>query len=281
MAFDSVQATTDSTTQAGYIQRLYLDRASDGLKDFMEARQHSAGRHLRNIMQYPKFWRSVRPNTVKIKSYATDIDAVMKRFGQLYPAFKPPDVYFMIGVLNSGGTTTKDRILIGAEMAAADSATDASELGSWLQGMFRDNANIVQMVAHESVHTQQKADTGADGSLLSQCIMEGACDFVAELLLNKPMTSPYMRYGKANEKELWRLFRQEMNGGEIGNWLYNGGDAPNGHADLGYFVGYRICQSYYEHARNKKQAVREIIELDYTREKVSNFLAASQYNGGE
>ena len=29
--------------------------------------------------------------------------------------------------------------------------------------------------------------------------------------------------------------------------------------DLGYFIGYRIAQAYYEKARDKRQALREII----------------------
>jgi len=31
--------------------------------------------------------------------------------------------------------------------------------------------------------------------------------------------------------------------------------------DLGYWVGYRIVKSYYQHSRDKRQAVREILEM--------------------
>ncbi|SEL79552.1 hypothetical protein SAMN05421740_11076 [Parapedobacter koreensis] len=33
--------------------------------------------------------------------------------------------------------------------------------------------------------------------------------------------------------------------------------------DLGYFMGYAICKSYYEKAHDKKLAIKAIIELDY------------------
>lgn len=42
IAYDSVQTTKDTVKQVQFIQELYLDKATDGLKDFMIAREHSA-----------------------------------------------------------------------------------------------------------------------------------------------------------------------------------------------------------------------------------------------
>lgn len=284
IAYDSVKTTTDTTKQKEFIQRLYLDKATSGLKDFIVVREHSAKRHLNNILTKPKFWESLRPHTLQIKSYTTDIENLMLKFKKLYSNFKQPDVFFTIGCLNSGGTTTPDKILIGSEIAAADSTVDASEVGSWLQGVFKLNTNVVYLVAHEVGHTQQKGgDSEDDGNsnLVGYCIREGACDFIAELLLDKPVQSPYMTYGKANEKMLWELFQKDMNGQETKDWLYNGGDAPKGKADLGYFIGYAICKSYYQNSRNKTKALKEIIELDHKKESVLKFLKKSKYNGGQ
>ena len=155
----------------------------------------------------------------------------MVKFKKLYLNFKQPDIFFTIGCLNSGGTTKPNKILIGSEIAASDSTVDASEVGSWLRGVFKLNTSVVSMVAHEVGHTQQKGgDSEEDGksNLLGYCIKEGACDFIAELLLDKPVQSPYMTYGKANEKTLWKLFQKDMFGQETKDWLYNGGQAPKG-----------------------------------------------------
>ncbi len=111
--------------------------------------------------------------------------------------------------------------------------------------------------------------------------MEGSCDFITELLMKKDVVSPYMTFGKANEHEIWENFKKEMLGQETINWLYNGDNAPNGHADLGYFVGYAICKSYYENSKNKKKAIKQIIELDYSPKNVLKFLKKSKYNGGQ
>lgn len=279
IAYDSVQTTKDTVKQVQFIQELYLDKATAGLKDFMIAREHSAKRHLQNILSFPKFWTSLRPRTLDIKNHTKEIEQLMQRFKLLYPEFKQPDVYFTIGVLNSGGTTNAEKILIGSEIACSDKTVDASELNSWLQGVFQDNKDVVYLVAHEVGHTQQKlGDSEDDGNsnLLGYCIREGACDFIAELLLEKEIVSPYMTYGKANEKTLWEEFQKEMSGQDVKNWLYNGSQVQQ--ADLGYFIGYAICKSYYDNSRNKKKAIEQIIELDYNPKSVFKFLKKSKYN---
>jgi hypothetical protein len=43
--------------------------------------------------------------------------------------------------------------------------------------------------------------------------------------------------------------------------------------DLGYFVGYRICKSFYDKSGDKKQALAHMIGLNLTDENASAFLA--------
>jgi uncharacterized protein YjaZ len=280
VAYDSVRNTNDTVKQLNYIQSLYLDKASAGLKDFIKLRQHSAKLHLYNILHYPKFWSSIRQKTLAIKSYTKEIEVALEKFKNEYSNYKPPKIYFTIGILTSGGTVNAGNILIGAEIACADKEVDARELNKWLQGVFKLNINVVVMVAHELGHTQQKEGNGKS-NLLGYCIREGACDFIAELIY-KPISSPYMTYGNQNEQTIWTEFTKEMLGTEKKNWLYNGNNAPNGVADLGYFIGYKICKSYYDNAEDKKEALKEIIELNTSNnKKVAAFLEKSKYNGGQ
>lgn len=46
---------------------------------------------------------------------------------------------------------------------------------------------------------------------------------------------------------------------DLSKWLYNSTLEKPG--DLGYWVGYRIVKSYYQHATDKRQAFREILEM--------------------
>jgi uncharacterized protein YjaZ len=274
-AYDKVIKLSDTTEQKKIIQELYLDKATEGLKHFIKLRNHSASRHLRNILKYPKFWGSIRPNTLGIKSHSEEIQKLMDRFKEIYPAFKQPDIYFTIGILNSGGTTMANQVLIGSEIGVADALTDASELSNWLQQVFKASKDVVYLVIHEVVHTQQKMkNTSAD--LLTTCLQEGSADFITELLLEKQIESPYIAYGLAHEKELWEKFKNEMHGTENKDWLYNGSNVPV--ADLGYFMGYTICKTYYSNSPNKKKAIEEILGLVYGNTIMTNkFLIQSGY----
>jgi Predicted Zn-dependent protease (DUF2268) len=265
-AYDSALSVKDSVQQKQFIQTLYLDQGTPGLQDFIKARDFSPGRFVRSFLKHPKFWASIRPHTLQIEAYKPDLEVVMDRYRKIDPAFQQPDIYFAISPLITGGTTSKRRILIGSEIAAADSTVDASDVNVFFQGVFRNNQNVVYMIAHETMHTQQIGLDAPDSTptdLLVQCVAEGAADFMAEKVLQRPITSTYILYGRTVEKELWEKFKKDMTGMEMKNWLYNGSTAPDGHGDLGYFMGYSICQSYYQQAADKKQAIHDIFSLNY------------------
>jgi len=57
-------------------------------------------------------------------------------------------------------------------------------------------------------------------------------------------------------------------------WLYN--STPEKPADLGYWVGYRIVKSYYQRSPDKRQAIREILQMTDPK----GFLAKSGWHPG-
>src|SRR5688572_20131821 len=123
IAYDSIRSTSDSMQQLQYIQKLYIDKGTQGLHAFMEARDYSAGRWVMLINRYPKFWNSIRPHTLAVQSKAKLIDSSIARLQLLYPSLRPAHIYFTIGGLRSGGTTTNDMVLIGTEIATGTAAT--------------------------------------------------------------------------------------------------------------------------------------------------------------
>ncbi|MFD0794383.1 hypothetical protein ACFQZX_12215 [Mucilaginibacter litoreus] len=274
-AFDSVRSTNDTAKQVQFIQKLYVDKGTEGLKAFMQARDYDARLWCELINKYPKFWLSIKANTLSVKDQVGSITTGVQTLKKLYPEMRAAKMYFTIGGLRSGGTTTKDMVLVGAEIATADNNTDASELGDWLKTVFKNqqSSNLISLNIHEYVHTQQKP---GGNTVLTQCITEGAADFIAELVTKKPNNNAYAIYGREHENELKLKFSVDMFSTATGLWLYNGSDNP--HADLGYYMGYAICRAYYQQESNKKQAIRNIIELDPNNEQqVIDFLNKSGY----
>ena len=210
IAYDSIKTTTDSSRQLQFINNLYINKGTAGLKAFMQARDYSAVLWVKLIRAYPKFWNSVRPNTILVKTKAKEIDASIARFKQLYPELKEAKIYFTVGGLPSGGTTMSNMVLIGTEITTGNATTDVSEFpDKWLAGVFREQSqdNTIALNIHEYVHTQQSGETE---KLLPMTIAEGSCDFITELVMNKPMHTVYINYGKAHEAEIKEQFKKEM-----------------------------------------------------------------------
>lgn len=165
--------------------------------------------------------------------------------------------------------------MIGVEFLCDKATADTSQLGDWEKSNLTDTSKILDIVIHELIHIEQ--NTAPANTLLARSINEGAADFISELVLGYNLNARIHEYGNAHEKELWEKFRKQMDGENTEEWLYNGFDPNRGYPqDLGYYMGYRICQAYYQKAADKKQAVKDILEI----QDFNAFLAKSGYEGG-
>ena len=276
-AFDETKKLNDSLKQADIFQEFYINKASKGLYDFIKSRNFTSDRWINSFKTYPKFWGSIRPKTENISEDFQEIEKVYQKFAKLYKDFRPPKIYYTIGILK-GGTVINGNLIVGTELAASDSTVDFSELPKNYQDRMKINSGIIFLTTHELVHTQQNLNNSENANLLGLCLKEGSADFLTEIILEKKVEAPYIEYGTGNQETLWKLFEKEMYGYEYQNWLSNTATIKNKPADLGYFMGYIITKYYYENSRNKKQAIKEILSLDFGNEKETRrFLKKSKY----
>jgi hypothetical protein len=263
-------------------QSEYLDRASPGLRDFIQARALTATSLGQMVNAFRQYFDAIRPNTLRLATQAALLDEIRQNFARieaLYPASVYPPVTFLIGRFSTGGTIRQSGMLIGAEFFAIDADTPLQELGAFQRATVRPLDSIPLIVAHEHAHILQTRFGSITRqptlTLLSASLAEGAADFLAEIAAGSHPNKHIHAYGLAHEAALWAEFIQVMNGTDISDWLYNQGSTTDGRpGDLGYFIGYRVTQAYHNKATDKTAAIREIIE-------VSNpvaFLAASGYS---
>ena len=59
-----------------------------------------------------------------------------------------------------------------------------------------------------------------------------------------------------------QAFEKDALGTNYSRWMYAGVGTPDKPADLGYWVGYRIVKTYYEHATDKKAAIAALLHID-------------------
>lgn len=271
-AYDvAARATTYEDTLRAFFERYYLP-GSPGLHDFVRSRIGSVIQLVDEIERRPRYYASIRESTLRVREFVQQIREVLERFAELYPEMEAPDIYFLVGRLTSGGTTSEDRILIGTEMYGRTDETPEEELSPWLRDVLAPIDRLPAIVAHELIHTQQRYPQGAANTLLARAIVEGSCDFLGQMISGLSINEKTYEWADSREAELWADFREVMGGRDNAGWLYTSRseDEPN---DLGYWMGYQITQAYYERAEDKRQAIRDILHI----EDFEAFLEASGY----
>jgi hypothetical protein len=253
-------AALRDTSQAYRIfQEQYFAKGTPGLREYFARKYHGDARlFARRIMQRPRYYASVRQTTLALADQKPQILAAFRRLQQLYPPAHFNHIYFVVGGF-AGSTAQAPGLLIGADQTANGPGVDTSELSLVQRHRCGPITNMPNLVTHEMTHNLQQP---ADGTLLSAAIREGMADFVAELVNGTIGTNARLHpYGNAHERELWLAFRQEMLGTNTKNWLANSEqETPDKPCDLGYYVGYKICQAYYHQATDKRQALAAMLE---------------------
>lgn len=231
----------------------YLKEGSPGLKDFIPNRIESAQKLAKKVKRKKAYYQLIRESSLKIKEQHTQ--AILKIFESMeaiYPEATFPNTYFVIGTLNSGGTASKNGLIMGAEMFGpqAENAKEKAILNfDYIPGI----------VAHELIHFQQNLPNSY--RLLDQSIREGSADLIALVIQKLPLKHHLDDWAVPQEEALWNEFKAIMLGKKYQGWLYGGKRAKGRPADLGYWMGYRICKAYYDKQDDKKKAIETILNI--------------------
>ena len=118
------------------------------------------------------------------------------------------------------------------------------------------------LIAHALVHFQQN-NWPDDPSLLKAVLIEGMADFIGELITGQKNNEGLYKWTRGREMQLWRDFNNDMYQAKTEEWINNKdretADKP---ANIGYWIGYQICQAYYENSKNKQQALYDMLHID-------------------
>jgi hypothetical protein len=223
------------------LDKNYIKGGSYGLAFFNLVKINGPKRLAANINKRRNDYLAIREQSLRVKVALPRIKAAFYAMKYLYPEATFPPIYCVIGRHTSGGTANERGLMLGVEMKI-------------------NNPNEMSyIVAHELIHFFQK--DMKKGGLLGSTIQEGGADFVGTLASGGNINEPIWVYGLAHEKELWTEWMAEVAGkNRVLDWIATYGQKDPRPGDLGYFLGARICQAYYNKAADKKKAIKEIIE---------------------
>ena len=271
LAFDQLSEAKNHADSVETIQKNYIDICSNVYSKYIQRSNISAEEYVTLFTIYPNYWRAIRPLTEQITNRRDELETALQKLAATIPGFKIPDIYFGIGCLRQGGTIKGNTIIIGAELAAADTLIDKSELSTWLKSVVGKTGDIVAMTAHESIHVQQTWFPLGEFfffflhqqlSLLNMAILEGSADYITASVLGLNINAGIREYGLQHECELWKNFEASIANDpfDYSKWLYNGNSARDMPADMGYFIGYQITQAYFNSEADKNKAYTTIFK---------------------
>ena len=192
-------------------QETYIDKGSKGINNFMNYRIRNTEYFSTILKRYPKYYTSIRTSTEHIQAMKEIILVNLVEFKKIYPNAVFPPVYFVVGVLNTGGTSFRNGLIVGAEMYALTPESPIDELSDWQRAVLKPVDGIPSLIVHELVHFQQNNSLMSlvkTRNLLSASIDEGAADFIAELISGKHLNSHVHDFANPLEEELWNEFKE-------------------------------------------------------------------------
>ena len=237
---------------AEQLQHDYIDTGSDGLHQFAKLRNITGARIAETLTKRPEIYADARPCMLVLPRVREQLEVALRKLGELYPDAKFPPVTIAVGRGKPVGVGSPvSGVMIGLEALCAT---------NWLNPDVEDR--FVHVIAHEYAHVQQVRALVDDEhpTVLEGSLIEGAAEFTAELISGGVSNSELGASTKGREKEMETAFVADEDKTDLSNWLYN--STPEKPRDLGYWVGYRIVKSYYQHATDKRRAFREILEMN-------------------
>lgn len=248
--------STGGHPSADQLDQAYIAPGSEGLHQFAKLRNVSGARIAATIDQHPEVYADARRCLTALPAVKQRLTAAFGKLARLYPEARFPPVTLLVGRGRPVGITDASGVSIGLEALCAADFMDPNV-----------EDRFVHTIAHEYGHIQQSAELqalegGAPGAtVLRMSLIEGAAEFTAELISGDVGNYQHKAWTKGHEAAIEAAFVSDEDKTDLSQWLNNGPGTADKPGDLGYWVGYRIVKAYYQHAADKRQALREIFKM--------------------
>jgi hypothetical protein len=266
--FYRVYDKADGHPTAEQLQHEYLDQGSEGLHLFARLRNISGQRIADTLAKNPSLYADAKRCLAVLPQARERLETALHTLGRLYADARFPPVTIAIG--------RGKPVAIGAPDTGIQVGLEALCAIDWLNPDIEDR--IVYVLAHEYAHVQQvRAHALSEKetpTVLEISLLEGIAEFVGELTAGQVAYSRNAAAAVGHELEIETRFAADLDKTDLSDWAYNA--TPDTPGDLGYWVGYRIAKAYYRNAPDKRQALREILEMDDAKD----FLARSGWHPG-
>lgn len=255
----------------------YFANGSEGMKTWVERYDTKPELIAKAIKYFPEYYQYLAQLESKLIKLEGQISKGLDGLKELYPSefvHMPPIYYFIL--FSGGGSVEMTANMISLDYFGRHEKLNEKEFDR-VGGLFPKgklalvNVDLVpQVVVHEMAHLLQAYQQGEVGyvsiyeegkqTMLAYAIREGGADFLTFLgagLIDKNRH----KYGDKHEQELWQLFKPLIadNINDHPGWFFGKNDEhPDWPWQVGYYLGFKIVEYYYDTAEDKDAALHLI-----------------------
>lgn len=248
-AFETLNKTSDTIA---VLKEYYFDRASKGLKEYIVKHNLTSEMLKDAIIKDPERYSKIANFFADRASFIPEFRTTMQGFNQVLPSAIYPPTY----------------LLVGANRGIAQ----ASKFGQLITitRVLDNNEKLKKLIVHELAHFQQAMSMGIQAygavygkpnNMLDLCLREGGAEYITFLVLNEITQTKSLMYFQDNESDLKSKFMTDLGKQNKKYWLWDSLDDPETPNLLGYVMGYKICEAYYQNKSDKKTALNDILVM--------------------
>ena len=248
-AYDQLQPGVDSIA---VLNQYYFDRASAGLKEFILRHGLTPELLIDAMQEDPEEYDQIKEFVSNIEETHKEFLISLDQFSEVLPNAMYPPTYLLVGA-NRG---------IG----------QASKLGQLVTvtRVIDDPDKLMMMIIHELSHFQQAMSIGGEqyvalystpNNMLGLCLREGGAEFITSLVLNRITQEKSLSYLEENMDDLKSKFQTDLKDQNTDYWLWGSLNQNEYPKLLGYAMGHKICETYYNRADDKEKALDDILGI--------------------
>ena len=250
---DAYKALETNNDTIQVLQTLYFERGSNGLKEFVNRHQLTPERLKEAMQAYPERYALI-PDFI---SNIAEIEALYSNLMERYHEVLPTTIY------------APTYLLVGANRGIGQ----ASQVGQLITvtRVVDDRNKMQKLMTHELTHFQQAMTMGgqkyvslytAPNNMLGMCLREGGAEFFTSLVLGGITQDKALKYIENDENQLKEQFLTDLDTQDKKFWLWDSIDQKSYPKLMGYAMGYKICNHYYETATDKRLAIEQILKME-------------------
>ncbi len=252
------KCNSDSCTQ-WIINNQYIPNSSKCYKELLAQKRFDSNA-VNQFWKYRLFLASIKNWSLQLKNQKDSILFYCNKAAQLYQGAPLNDIYFMISSWKQGGTVTSSGLSIGIQYFCGYDSLNVEEIGKQVARNISPRNKLIPVIIHEQIHKWYKYSNPK--YVYEACLKEGNCDFLAYKITGQIVaTDDRWQYFEKIKDSVRTVFKKEYaEKRSAADWL-SIESKKFSYGAAGYYIGFKICEAFYNRSKNKRKALKQIIEM--------------------